>query len=94
MADSFWNCWYYEEYDEDGHIVVHQCTSIADIVKSRVDEDLGTQPSRAVGLTVLADGVRVSTIFLGMDHGYVPESPILYETVVFSADKLRRELLL
>jgi len=31
------------------------------------------------------DGARVSTIFLGLDHSFFPESiPVLFETMVFS----------
>src|SRR5574338_73420 len=39
---------------------------------------------RRVGLTFLADGaLRVSTVFLGLDHSFGSGRPVLWETVVF-----------
>lgn len=32
------------------------------------------------------DGVRVSTVFLGIDHGYDTGEPILFETMVFGGE--------
>jgi len=38
---------------------------------------------RHVALTVLLDGSEVSTVFLGLDHGWGGGSPVLFETCVF-----------
>lgn len=38
---------------------------------------------RRVAADMLPDGVRVSTVFLGLDHGFGEGPPILYETMVF-----------
>lgn len=46
-------------------------------------------PSRAIGSDVSDDNMRVSTVFLGIDHGFSllhpgqKSVPILYETMVF-----------
>ena len=32
------------------------------------------------------DGVRVSTVFLGIDHGYDGKGPVLFETMIFGGD--------
>lgn len=32
------------------------------------------------------DGVRVSTVFLGIDHGYDGKEPVLFETMIFGGD--------
>lgn len=32
------------------------------------------------------DGVRVSTVFLGIDHSYGDGEPLLFETMVFGGD--------
>jgi hypothetical protein len=34
-------------------------------------------------LTINGEEVRVSTVFLGMDHAWGGESPVLWETMVF-----------
>jgi len=38
---------------------------------------------RRVARAELPDGVEVSTVFLGFDHGFRGGSPILYETMIF-----------
>jgi hypothetical protein len=39
---------------------------------------------RAVAKTKLAQGVDVSTVFLGIDHGFVDgKPPVLWETMIF-----------
>ena len=38
---------------------------------------------RRVGLTDLENGVRVSTVFLGLDHQWGDGPPLLFETLVF-----------
>ena len=46
--------------------------------------------NRIVEHTTLLDGeVEVSTIFLGLDHGWTwgePGTPVLYETIIFGGD--------
>lgn len=41
------------------------------------------QDNRRVALDTLAGGVQVSTVFLGIDHSFGGDTPILYETMVF-----------
>lgn len=38
---------------------------------------------RNVAKTELEDGTLVSTVFLGMDHGFAGSTPLLYETMIF-----------
>jgi hypothetical protein len=47
---------------------------------------------RQVGLTDMGDGVRVSTVFLGLDHSFYGGAPILFETMVFGGphDQLQK----
>lgn len=40
---------------------------------------------RHIGLTQ-RDEIRVSTVFLGLDHRFVGSRPILYETVIFGGE--------
>lgn len=40
------------------------------------------------------DGVLISTVFLGIDHAFGGQSPILYETMVFKGGSLDDELTL
>lgn len=65
--------------DEDGKtpIAVH----ITD--ERRVEEE-----DRVVGLTVLGNGTRISTVFLQIDHQFPPGAgkPVLWETMVFDDD--------
>jgi hypothetical protein len=42
------------------------------------------RPGWRVAETVPSPGLRVSTIFLGIDHGWGPGPPILFETMVFN----------
>lgn len=40
---------------------------------------------RTVALTILENGTRVSTVFLGVDHAFFGDGPpILFETMVFA----------
>lgn len=41
---------------------------------------------RRVALTELGGGVEVSTVFLGIDHGFRPGPPVLFESMVFGLD--------
>ena len=38
---------------------------------------------RHVAQTTLSNGVRVSTVFLGLDHSFGGGKPILFETMIF-----------
>jgi len=42
---------------------------------------------RCVAQTILPSGVRVSTVFLGLDHSFSDGKPILFETMVFGKCK-------
>jgi len=42
---------------------------------------------RHVAQTILPSGVRVSTVFLGLDHSFCDGEPILFETMVFGKCK-------
>jgi len=37
-------------------------------------------------------GVRISTVFLGMDHGYTPQQPVLWETMIFGGPLDRQQV--
>ena len=40
--------------------------------------------NRIIKQITLPDGVRVSTVFLGLDHSFMPDGPpVLYETMIF-----------
>lgn len=45
-----------------------------------------------VALDVLEGDIRISTVFLGMDHNYYGGPPLLYETMIFggSHDEYQR----
>lgn len=45
----------------------------------------GGVDQRRVALTVLASGVEVSTVFLGLNHNWGPGPPLLFETMVFGS---------
>jgi hypothetical protein len=40
------------------------------------------QEDNHIGDTTV-DGVRVSTVWLGLDHGYGPGPPLIFETMIF-----------
>ena len=45
---------------------------------------------RGINDTLLPDGKRVSTIFLGLNHEFCPgKEPLLFETMVFELDSYR-----
>lgn len=47
-------------------------------------QQMGDITQRRVAHTLVAPGVSVSTVFLGVDHNFTGQgSPILYETMVF-----------
>lgn len=41
--------------------------------------------AKIVGLTRFPNGTRVSTVFLGLDHGWNGGPPVLWETMVFDS---------
>lgn len=41
---------------------------------------------RVVKQTQLPDNVKVSTVFLGIDHGFGSDKPVLFETMVFGGE--------
>ena len=41
---------------------------------------------RHVAETVLPNSVRVSTVFLGLDHSFSDGEPILFETMIFGGE--------
>lgn len=48
------------------------------------DMDEWRDPHRTVGSTQITPDIRVSTVFLCLDHSYAPDGePILWETMVF-----------
>lgn len=44
--------------------------------------------NRTLGDDRLPNGVRVSTVFLGLDHSWVGKDPVLWETMVFMNGEL------
>lgn len=43
-----------------------------------------------VAKTTLPGGIRVSTVYLGVNHNWDPEGPpLIYETMVFGPDRFR-----
>lgn len=46
----------------------------------------GVGPQRRVDRTTIGD-VRVSTVFLGVDHGHGSDRPILFETMIFGGER-------
>ena len=46
-------------------------------------ELFGNEAYGQVGKTELPDGSIVSTVWMGIDHGFVPGEPVIFETMVF-----------
>jgi len=42
--------------------------------------------ARTVARTDIDEGVRVSTVFLGIDHSFGRGGPVLFETMVFGGE--------
>jgi hypothetical protein len=42
--------------------------------------------NRTVKQTEFPDGVKVSTVFLGLDHAFMSDKPILFETMIFGGE--------
>jgi hypothetical protein len=52
-----------------------------------VEQLLADHPSRLVGeFKATSSGVRVSTVFLGINHGFADETSLWFETMVFGGD--------
>ena len=47
---------------------------------------LGDIEARAVDRTAISEEVCVSTVFLGIDHGFGSDKPILFETMIFGGE--------
>ncbi len=43
------------------------------------------EADRHVAVTMV-DGIRVSTVFLGLDHGWCDGPPVLFETMIFGGE--------
>ncbi len=52
--------------------------------------DLENKSNRVVKLDILPNGMRVSTIWLGLDHSWGGGPPLIFETMVFD-DKASEE---
>lgn len=64
------------KYILDGHKVV-PCNNLMQWAKWFETAD------RIVAKTKISDEVRVSTVFLGLNHSYGEGDPLLFETMVF-----------
>ena len=63
--------------DEDNKPVISKVLSAAGWLEKNPDR-------RKVALDKMPGDVRVSTVFLGLDHGFLAsEDPILFETMIF-----------
>jgi len=63
--------------DDNGHPIREQNFD-------RWCEWIGRDENRIIWRTDLSDGVRVSTVFLGIDHHFIScGPPILWETMIF-----------
>jgi hypothetical protein len=47
---------------------------------------------KRVASTLLPDGKWVSTVWLGLDHGYGEGPPLIFETMVFPSEEIMSEL--
>lgn len=50
------------------------------------DKLLRDGEARRVQVTQISDDVRVSTVFLPIDHGYGDGPPVLWETMIFGGE--------
>ena len=58
----------------------------APISPERWGELFGDMAYRRVGLDEFDDGTNISTVWLGIPHGYDPMGPLVFETMVFKAN--------
>jgi len=49
---------------------------------------LGDESYKKVGDEHLANGLHVSTIWLGLDHGYKRHKPLIFETMAFNGSDM------
>jgi hypothetical protein len=62
----------------------HSVTPISDPMEwARMFEDIDT---RRVDETYLNDDIRVSTVFLGLDHSFGHGPPLIFETMIFGGE--------
>jgi hypothetical protein len=71
-----------EYYDPDGKPLTMQ--EWADLFERR-REDMSPE-SWWRRETVISEGVRVSTVWLGLNHAWVAEPPLFWETMIFGGD--------
>lgn len=65
----------------DKYILEGKTPKMVDDVKEWAD--WFEKAKRQVALTKLRSGVRISTVFLGIDHSFGLGTPILFETMIF-----------
>ena len=52
----------------------------------------GEENNRRVGFDALPNGYLVSTVFLGLDHGWGEGKPLWFETMVFNQEDPREDV--
>ena len=73
-------------YDKEGKVMPKDDYKL-------IEERLSDMKYKRVAETILADGKRVSTVWLGLDHNFgFNGPPIIFETMVFPADGAYMEL--
>lgn len=48
--------------------------------------EIWRKTDRTVAKTTLSNGYRVSTVYLGLDHGWGEGPPLIFETMVFGGE--------
>lgn len=73
--------WYYK----DGSIAVDALTGTPEWTEQmrKVEEKLRDIKYRRVAETTLPDGKWISTVWLGLDHSFDVDRPLIFETMVF-----------
>jgi len=66
-------------------------TGTADEITIKWAKDFEDMDKRVVKQETLKNGVRVSTVWLGLDHGFKNKKPLIFETMVFNADEEEQE---
>ena len=47
----------------------------------------GIIDNRRIKLTKFSKNIKISTVFLGVDHGFSDDEPILFETMIFGGER-------
>ena len=81
----------FDHYRLDGHEVVGMPANTRDEILewARWFEEA----NRVVACTHLIDGSRVSTVFLGLNHGWGDGPPMIFETALFSSETIYSPIL-